>query len=141
MTFRKYVMISMVLLCGSALLLGCSEDNPATPTSGDEAPPAAISGLTARLLPDGDVELNWDASTQPNLSGYNVYRHIMSEQAIGKLTTSPITTNSYIDIHASEGPVYEYFVTAVSAKGLESAYAATWIDTEPGSSKGEGFEE
>jgi fibronectin type 3 domain-containing protein len=134
-------MISMVLLCGSALLLGCSDDNPATPTTGDEAPPAAVTGLTAQILPGGDIEVSWDASTQPNLRGYNVYRHILSEQAIGKLTTSPITDNLYTDSDISTGPVYEYFVTAVSVKGLESAYAATDVDTDPDTRKGEKFED
>jgi fibronectin type 3 domain-containing protein len=118
MTFRKYVMISMVLFCGSALLLGCSEDNPASPTTLDEAPPAAISGLSIRMLSGGDVELNWDASTQPNLNGYHVYRHIKSEHAIGRLTTSPIASNRYIDNNASTGPVYEYFVTAVGPRAM-----------------------
>ena len=141
MTFRKYVMISMVLFCGSALLLGCSEDNPASPTTLDEAPPAAISGLSIRMLSGGDIELNWDASTQPNLNGYHVYRHIKSVHAIGRLTTSPIASNRYIDNNASTGPVYEYFVTAVSAKGLESGYSSIWIDTNPSKGKGEGFED
>ncbi len=129
MTFRKYVMISMVLLCGSALLLGCSDDDPAAPAPGNEAPPAVISGLSIRMLSDSEVELSWDASTQPNLSGYNLYRHIQTEQAIGRLNSTPSTSNRYVDATISKGPVYEYLVTAVSAKGLESAYAAITIST------------
>jgi hypothetical protein len=133
-------MISIILLCGSALLLGCSDDDNPVTIPGDEAPPVAISNLTVRMLSGGDVELSWDASTQANLRGYNVYRHIKSEQAIGKLTASPITANRFVDSSVSEGPVYEYFVTAVSSKGLESAYAGIWIDTHPSKSKGEAFE-
>lgn len=141
MTFRKYVMISMVLLCGSALLLGCSGDDPAPLGLGDEAPPAAISGLSARLLSGGDVELTWDASTQPNVSGYNVYRLVESEQGIGRLNTSPIANNRYIDTSALQGPVYQYLVTAVSAKGLESAFVAVSINTDPHRGKGGNYED
>ena len=141
MTFRKYVMISMVLLCGSVLMLGCSSDDPAPLGLGDEAPPAAISGLSARLLSGGDVELTWDASTQPRVSGYNVYRVVESEQGIGRLNTSPIANNRYIDTSVALGPVYQYLVTAVSAKGLESAFTAVSINTDPKRGKGGAWED
>jgi fibronectin type 3 domain-containing protein len=132
MTVRKYVMISAVLLCVSGLLLGCSDDNPVTlPTVPvDEAPPTAVSGLNAILTAGGDVALSWDASSSPNLRGYKVYRHNVSDQAIGLLTASPVTDNRYVDSSVETGPKYEYMVTSVSVKGLESAYATVTIDTD-----------
>ena len=131
MTVRKYVMISAVLLCVSGLLLGCSEDNPVTlaPVS-DEAPPTAVTGLSAVLTVGGSVELSWDVSSSPNLRGYKVYRHNVSEQAIGLLTSSPVTNNRYVDSSVEPGPEYEYMVTAINIKGLESAYTAVTIDTD-----------
>jgi fibronectin type 3 domain-containing protein len=131
MTVRKYVMISAVLLCVSGLLLGCSEDNPVTlaPVS-DEAPPTAVTGLNAVLTAGGSVALSWDVSSSPNLRGYKVYRHNVSEQAIGLLTSSPVTNNRYVDSSMEPGPVYEYMVTTVSIKGLESVYTAVTIDTD-----------
>jgi TolB protein len=141
MTFRKYVMISMVLLCGSALMLGCSSDDPAAVVPGDEAPPAAISGLSVRMLSASEIELYWDASTHPNLRGYNVYRHIKSVQAIDRLNTSPVSGNRYTDTNAPKGPVYEYMVTAVSTSGLESAYTTIWIDTDGARGKGQNWQD
>jgi fibronectin type 3 domain-containing protein len=130
MTFRKHVMISIVLLSISGLLLGCSSDDTTlAPTATDEAPPAAVSGLTATLTSSGDVALRWDASTQPNLRGYNVYRHNPSQSAIGTLNASPLTDNRYVDTGAQSDAVYEYMVTAVSARGLESAFTTVTIST------------
>jgi fibronectin type 3 domain-containing protein len=135
MTFRMHVMIGIVLLCFAGLLTGCNEDSAVAPeetTPAIEAPPAAVSGLRVMLNTNGDVTLRWDASTQPNLRGYNVYRHIVSESAIGILNVSPLTDNRYTDTTTERGQRYEYLVTAVSAKGLESAYAAVSVVTERG---------
>ena len=132
MTFRMHVMIGILLLCFAGLMMGCSDDaavvDPVVPT--DEAPPAAVSGLEVTLHSNGDVALTWDASTQPNLRGYNVYRHIVTDNAIGTLNRSPLANNRYIDTGALRGHRYEYMVTAVSAKGLESAFATISVLTE-----------
>ena len=132
MTVRTYVMISAVLLCASGLLLGCSNDDPITlaPVPVDEAPPTAVSGLNAMVTSGGSVALSWDVSSSPNLRGYKVYRHNVSDQAIGLLTASPVTDNRYVDSAVEIGPTYEYLVTAVSVKGLESAYSAITVDTD-----------
>lgn len=132
MTFRMHVMIAIILLAFAGLLSGCGDDStvaPAAPPT-DEAPPAAVSGLRVTLNANGDVGLVWDASTQPNLRGYNVYRHLVSESAIGLLNNLPLTDNRYTDTNAQRGQHYEYMVTAVSTKGLESAFATASIVTE-----------
>jgi len=124
MTVRKHVMISAVLLCVSGLLFGCSNDDPITlapVVPVDEAPPIAVSGLNAMLTTGGGVALSWDASSSPNLRGYLVYRHKVSEQAIGLLTASPVMAARYVDSSVDQGQTYEYMVTAVNVKGLESA--------------------
>jgi fibronectin type 3 domain-containing protein len=86
------------------------------------------------MTPDG-IELTWLASSHPTLRGYNVYRHIASESAIGQLNAAPLSENRYVDATAESGPVYEYLVTAVTVKGTESAYASITIVTEPGKTK------
>jgi fibronectin type 3 domain-containing protein len=132
MTVRKYVMISAVLLCVSGLLLGCSNDDPITlaPVPVDEAPPTAVSGLNAMVTTGGSVALSWNVSSSPNLRGYKVYRHNVSDQVIGLLTASPVTDARYVDSSIEQGATYEYRVTAVSVKGLESAYATITVDTD-----------
>ena len=141
MTFRMHVMIGILLLCFAGLMMGCSDDGtvvePVVPT--DEAPPAAVSGLEVTLHSNGDVALTWDSSTQPNLRGYNVYRHIVTDNAIGTLNVSPLTANRYIDTGAQRGYRYEYMVTAVSAKGLESAFATISVLTERGNIRDTGW--
>jgi hypothetical protein len=130
MTFRKHVMISIVLLCVSGFFLGCSsDDGTLAPAATDEAPPAAVSGLTYTLMSNGDIALRWDASTQPNLRGYNVYRHHPSQSAIGVLNASPLSDNRFVDTSSQRDEVYEYLVTTVSAKGLESAFTTITIST------------
>jgi len=133
MTFRKHVMISIVLLSISGLLLGCGDDSTVvTPEPTLEAPPAAPSGLSIKLNADGNVELTWDASSQPNVRGYNVYRHIASQSAISALNDAPLTEASFIDDTIDRGPVYEYMVTSVTTRGTESAYSTIQISTTLG---------
>lgn len=137
MTFRKHVMISIVLLSVTGLLFGCSDDETVAPnTTVDEAPPALVLGLAAAMTDNG-VELTWIPSSLPNLGGYNVYRHITSESAITQLNSSLVSGNRYLDTTAKKGPVYEYLVTVVTARGTEGAYAAITVNTDPTSAKAE----
>jgi fibronectin type 3 domain-containing protein len=129
MTFRKHVMISIVLLSISGLLLGCSDDSTVIPKATLEAPPAAPSGLSVQINADGNVELAWDASTQPNIRGYNVYRHVASQSAIATLNDAPLAEARYIDDQIDRGRLYEYMVTSVTTRGTESAYSTIQINT------------
>ena len=141
MTFRMHVMIGILLLCFAGLMFGCSEDGAVAlvePTT-EEAPPAVVSGLSATLHSNGDVALRWDMSTQPNHRGYNVYRHQTSDYAIGTLNTSPLSENRYIDSSTERGQRYEYMVTAVSTKGLESAFTSISVVTERENVRDTGF--
>jgi fibronectin type 3 domain-containing protein len=124
-------MISIVLLSISGLLLGCSDDSTVTPETIFEAPPAAPSGLSVQLNADGNVELTWDASTQPNIRGYNVYRHIASQSVIATLNDAPLAEARYIDDQVDIGHLYEYMVTSVTTRGTESAYSTIQINTTP----------
>ena len=128
MTFRMHVMIGILLLCFVGLMMGCSENSTvATPVPTDEAPPAAVSSLTVTLHSNGDGALRWDASSQPNVRGYNVYRHIVADNAIGVLNASPLSDNKFIDTSTQRGQRYEYMVTAVGPRGLESAFATVTV--------------
>jgi fibronectin type 3 domain-containing protein len=141
MTFRMHVMIGILLLCVAGLTMGCSDDSTVAPEAPeDQAPPAAVSGLTVMLNTDGSVSLRWDASTQPNLRGYNVYRHVPEQSAIGVLNASPLTDNRYTDTTTERGQRYEYLVTAVNTRGLESAYATITVLTERDNVKDIGFD-
>lgn len=139
MTFRKHVMITIVLLSISGLLLGCSEDSTVAPNTTYEAPPAAPAGLIARVNSDGFVVLMWQANTQPNIRGYNVYRHLVSESAIARLNNQPLPDSKYIDYNVNSGRQYEYMVTSVTDRGTESAYSIVRVNTSFGD-KGVNFD-
>jgi len=128
MAFQKHVLVSVVLLAISGILFGCG-DSTVAPQVTTEAPIVAPSNVTAQELANGDVMIQWDASTQPNHRGYNVYRLDMENSQIGKLNSNELTQNSYVDQSASRKP-YEYRVTAVSSRGTESGYASIVIVLE-----------
>jgi fibronectin type 3 domain-containing protein len=139
MAVRKHVIISVVLLCVSGLILGCSEESAISPALQNEAPIIAPSNVRAMLHPDG-VSLSWDASAQPNVVGYNVYRHEPAESRIGRLNDGPITVNRYIDTTTELNVRYEYLVTTVSAKGTESSPASVTINMSPDRDRGTGYD-
>lgn len=134
MAYRKHVLISVVLLAISGILFGCG-DSTVAPSGTNEAPIVAPTNVIAREIANGDVEITWDASTQTNLRGYNVYRLDEANTRIEKLNSMELLETSHIDRTAVRHTQYEYRVTAVSDKGTESNFASATIeltDPEPG---------
>ena len=79
----------------------------------DTTAPAVPTGLSA--TPDtAQVALSWNANTEPDLSGYNVYRDGVL------LTPVPVPAAAYTDALLIDG-TYAYTVSAVDATGNESA--------------------
>jgi fibronectin type 3 domain-containing protein len=126
MAYRKHVLMTIVLLAISGILFGCG-DSTVAPADTTEAPIVAPTNVTARELANGDIEIQWDPSTQTNLRGYNVYRLDTVNYQIGKLNGAELTQNNYVDRSAIRQVQYEYRVTAVSSKGTESTYASAFI--------------
>jgi len=126
-------MITVALLIVSGLLLGCSSEssNTVSPVPQTEAPLLAPSNVTATRMANGDISLKWDASTQVNLQGYNVYRLSSHENQIGKINNGPLAVNRYVDTDTEARAYYQYFVAAVSIKGEESSYTSTSIYNNP----------
>jgi hypothetical protein len=96
-----------------------------TITLRDVFPPAAPVGLLAAGFPvqgsDGiAVDLVWQPNTETDLAGYNVYRQTADGAAM-KLTEKPVALPAFHDTTAARGVSYRYTVTAVDAKGNESA--------------------
>jgi fibronectin type 3 domain-containing protein len=92
-------------------------------TSTTPTPPAAVTGFTA-AGESSAVQLNWNASSDPTLKGYDVYRSTAANGSYTLLTASPITATTYTDTTAPIGVVSFYEVTAIDASsGLASAPA------------------
>lgn len=130
MAFHKHALIAIVLLAISGILFGCG-DSTVAPNVTTEAPVVAPTNVTAQAMSNGDVVISWDASTQLNLKGYNVYRFDLDNYQIGKLNPNVLSQTSYTDQSAQRNVNYEYRVTSVSVKDVESGYAAASIIVPP----------
>ncbi|WP_309386266.1 LamG-like jellyroll fold domain-containing protein [Cerasicoccus frondis] len=71
-----------------------------------------IDGLSS-LVTGNDIELSWNASTNPNLVGYHVYRD--NNGTFERLTTAPLSTTIYNDIDLDAGS-YQYMVRAIELR-------------------------
>jgi hypothetical protein len=97
-----------------------SEDSkPCAITARDTFPPAAPAALNAISTAAG-VELIWNANTELDVAGYNVYRRD-GEGAPHKLNSELVGTPLYRDAGVAAGCRYAYWVTAVDSAGNESA--------------------
>ncbi|MDZ7692339.1 MAG: Ser-Thr-rich GPI-anchored membrane family protein [Balneolaceae bacterium] len=93
--------------------------------SSEEQTIAAPTGLTAATS-NGNIELSWNANTEEDLAGYNLYRSTSSfseQSSATKLNGSPITGTSYTDENVEAGATYYYRLTAVDADGNESGFS------------------
>ena len=69
------------------------------------------------------VSLSWNASTSPNLTGYNIYRSTTSGGPYSKLNSSAVPSTAYNDAAVQSGLTYYYVSTAVNTSGEESIYS------------------
>ena len=101
----------------SATLTFTSNATPSTTTETVTGTGVAASTHT--------VALSWNASTSPNISGYNVYRaiYISSCGSFGKINSSLNTNMTYTDTAVASGTSYCYATTAVDSNNEESDYS------------------
>jgi len=83
---------------------------------GDITPPSSPQNLTATAS-GSDVVLNWASDSEPDLTGYNIFRN--TAQGWLKINQSIATVTAYTDTNLLNG-TYSYRVTAVDAAGNES---------------------
>jgi flagellar hook assembly protein FlgD/fibronectin type 3 domain-containing protein len=81
----------------------------------DTKPPATPLNLVAQVQGGKDVQLTWNANTEPDLAGYILFRN---GTAINQ-PTNLIATPSYLDAGLPTGN-YAYTVVAVDKAGLQS---------------------
>lgn len=101
----------------SATLTFTSNAQPSTTTQ-----TATGTGTTASTY---SVNLSWDASASPNISGYNIYRATYSSScgSFVQLNSSLNTSTSYTDLEVANGTSYCYATTAVNTSNEQSAYS------------------
>jgi len=95
----------------------------------DVFPPAAPTGLTA-VNAAGAVDLLWNANTESDLAGYNVYRSADGGPFV-RVNKQRVPTPIFHDPSVAPGHRYQYEVTAVDLNGNESAHSKPASVTTP----------
>src|SRR5439155_791894 len=88
-----------------------------TPACVDTTPPTVPTGLTVTSASCSQINLSWNASTDPDspVKGYNIYRN----GAFNEQVLAPATAAANTGLAASTR--YSYTVTAIDGAGNESA--------------------
>jgi hypothetical protein len=83
-------------------------------TTGDTTPPGQVTGLTATVISDTQINLAWTASGAGDLNHYDVHRSTTTgfTPAVGNRISQP-TTNSYNNTGLTASTTYYYKVAAV----------------------------
>jgi hypothetical protein len=111
------------------------DDSPvATILAHDSFPPAAPSGVQAVYTSvtgqPSFIDITWTPNTEPDLAGYNVYRHAENEAPV-KINTELVRTPRFADPGIQAGMKYFYSVTAVDLRGNESGRSEETTETVP----------
>jgi hypothetical protein len=79
---------------------------------------------TVQIQQPYTVNLNWDASTSPDISGYNVYRSTTSNGPYSEINTGGLVAGTtYADSTVASGTTYYYVTTAVNSSDQQSTYS------------------
>jgi len=102
----------------------------------DAVAPLAPSGFSVEPF-TGAASLAWNANTEPDLAGYNIYRATApSVPLTGPLNgATPYTGTTFINTGLTNGTTYYYVVTALDTSGNESP-ASIEIAATPQASQG-----
>jgi hypothetical protein len=74
--------------------------------------------------PANAVDLNWNPSTSPDITGYNVYRSTISGGPYSKINTGGLVgSTTYSDTSVAAGTAYYYVTTSVNSSNQESGYS------------------
>ncbi|HZD93989.1 MAG TPA: hypothetical protein VE133_07025 [Candidatus Sulfotelmatobacter sp.] len=110
------------------------DDSPATMVfAHDSFPPAAPSGVEAVYSPVPErpfIDVTWTPNTEPDLAGYNVYRHAANEAPV-KINAELVKTPRFADPGIQKGGKYFYSVSAVDLRGNESGRSEETSETVP----------
>jgi fibronectin type 3 domain-containing protein len=87
---------------------------------------------TGTAAPTYTVNLSWNASDSPNISGYNIYRAMYSGScgSYSKINPSLNSGTSYTDSVVADGTAYCYATTAVNSSDEESGYSNIVSDVQ-----------
>lgn len=97
---------------------------PITLVMADHFAPAAPTGLVAVPGTENEkttIDLSWQANTETDLAGYDVYRREGPSDAFRRITSTPVIGPGFSDATVRVGHSYTYRVIAVDGTGNESS--------------------
>ncbi|HET9838743.1 MAG TPA: fibronectin type III domain-containing protein, partial [Candidatus Angelobacter sp.] len=111
------------------------DDSPAASIlAHDSFPPAAPSGMQAvySVVPGQQpfIDVTWTPNTEPDLAGYNVYRHGENGPPV-KINNELVKTPRFADPNIQLGAKYFYSVSAVDLRGNESGRSEETSEKAP----------
>jgi hypothetical protein len=99
----------------------------------DVFPPATPSALQAVFSGPGQkpfIDLVWAPDAEPDLAGYNVYRH-EQDSSVVKLNSELVKSPAFRDSEILAGHRYFYEVSAVDVRGNESQHSGEASEVVP----------
>ncbi|HEU4637037.1 MAG TPA: fibronectin type III domain-containing protein [Edaphobacter sp.] len=115
--------IRIVQIAGKRLELRSTLSAPASFVMKDRFAPSVPTGLASiRSVQNGRpvIDLSWQANTEVDLAGYNVYRRSGAEGSFTRINSKPVVGPAYSDTAITPGTSYTYRITAVDNDGNES---------------------
>lgn len=103
---------------------GTEESSQTTASTASTTAPAPPRGLRAVGGNSTFVSLTWNANTESNLIGYNLYGSTSSNGTFARINTSLLSASAYSDSAPVRGVFYYYRVAAVDSTGAEGAMSA-----------------
>jgi hypothetical protein len=94
------------------------------------ATPVALQAVYSGIAEQPFVDLSWTANTEPDLAGYNVYRHTENEPPV-KVNPELVKVPAFRDTNVKPGTKYFYSVSAVDLRGNESGKSAEASESVP----------
>lgn len=118
---------------GSSVLVEGNDSPTVNIFAHDIFPPAQPRELQAVFSGPGQkpfIDLSWAPNLEPDLAGYNVYRH-EEGQPPARINPQLVTAPSFRDEHVEAGKTYTYSVSAIDLRQNESPKSAETSETVP----------
>jgi hypothetical protein len=127
----KAFVLGSAVVAMVAMFTGCCDecqdpviiDNPPV-----DYPPAAPTGVFS-ITGDGWVDIYWNANTERDLEGYDIYWSDSEESPFKYMVSVPRHSTHYVDYDVDNGVTYFYLLRAYDAAGQQSGDSGVIFDT------------
>jgi fibronectin type 3 domain-containing protein len=119
--------------CKDSIDVEGEDSVPATVVAHDTFPPAVTTALQAVFSGAGQkpfIDLTWNANTDADLTGYNVYRRDGTGQP-ARVNNELVRAPAFRDVGVASGKAYFYSVSAIDGRGNESGRSEEATETVP----------